>query len=84
MAVVLRHIEMTAPRMDEVKLSAGVAIVARCRAAPAGWYFPLSVCFLHEFFRLLLKGHERLPVLYLNIVSKPTSGYADATATHLG
>ena len=66
MAVVLRHIEVTGPGVDEIELAAGVAIVAGCGAAAARRHFPLSVRFLHEIVRLLLQGHRSPLLLYLN------------------
>ena len=69
--------------MDEIELAAGVAVVAGGGAAAAGRHFPLSVCFLHEIVRLLLKRHERSLLLYLDAVPLPIRR-CTVSATHLG
>lgn len=83
MAVVLRHIQVTGARMDEIELATGVAVIAGRGTAATGRHFPLSVCFLHEIVRLLLKGHERSMLLYRNAVARPIRR-GTANATHLG
>ena len=69
--------------MDEIELAAGVAVVAGGGAAATGRHFPLSVCFLHEIVRLLLKRHERSLLLYLDAVPLPIRR-CTVSATHLG